>query len=141
MTNLPPAPPPLGVPAMPPTPRDLAGPSDSEIIPFSSTKINILKSGILIPLGVTAAVCMLLFSMQNLHNNFSQYASVLTAYLLFCIFYAAYIYSGIQKPIFIYIIPMGIVYLELNTSFFSSVSYTHLRAHETGRNLVCRLLL
>src|SRR5665213_4334643 len=24
---------------------------------------------------------------------------------------------------------------------FSSVSYTHLRAHETGRNLVCRLLL
>ena len=22
-----------------------------------------------------------------------------------------------------------------------SVSYTHLRAHETGRNLVCRLLL
>ena len=24
---------------------------------------------------------------------------------------------------------------------FYSVSYTHLRAHETGRNLVCRLLL
>ena len=24
---------------------------------------------------------------------------------------------------------------------FGSVSYTHLRAHETGRNLVCRLLL
>ena len=24
---------------------------------------------------------------------------------------------------------------------FISVSYTHLRAHETGRNLVCRLLL
>ena len=25
--------------------------------------------------------------------------------------------------------------------FFYAVSYTHLRAHETGRNLVCRLLL
>src|SRR5665213_1689304 len=25
--------------------------------------------------------------------------------------------------------------------FVTSVSYTHLRAHETGRNLVCRLLL
>ena len=25
--------------------------------------------------------------------------------------------------------------------FFGAVSYTHLRAHETGRNLVCRLLL
>src|SRR5678809_1648227 len=24
---------------------------------------------------------------------------------------------------------------------FTAVSYTHLRAHETGRNLVCRLLL
>ena len=24
---------------------------------------------------------------------------------------------------------------------FKSVSYTHLRAHETGRNIVCRLLL
>ena len=24
---------------------------------------------------------------------------------------------------------------------YYSVSYTHLRAHETGRNLVCRLLL
>ena len=25
--------------------------------------------------------------------------------------------------------------------FHLTVSYTHLRAHETGRNLVCRLLL
>ena len=25
--------------------------------------------------------------------------------------------------------------------YLGSVSYTHLRAHETGRNLVCRLLL
>ena len=28
-----------------------------------------------------------------------------------------------------------------NTETFRTVSYTHLRAHETGRNLVCRLLL
>src|SRR5665213_3688701 len=27
------------------------------------------------------------------------------------------------------------------THIFTTVSYTHLRAHETGRNLVCRLLL
>src|SRR5674476_460289 len=31
-----------------------------------------------------------------------------------------------------------VIYRHLS---FSSVSYTHLRAHETGRNLVCRLLL
>src|SRR5674476_1615669 len=28
-----------------------------------------------------------------------------------------------------------------HTGHCKSVSYTHLRAHETGRNLVCRLLL
>eukprot|EP01015_Nassula_variabilis_P024852 TRINITY_DN4789_c0_g1_i24.p2 TRINITY_DN4789_c0_g1~~TRINITY_DN4789_c0_g1_i24.p2 ORF type:complete len:180 (+),score=53.94 TRINITY_DN4789_c0_g1_i24:1-540(+) len=31
--------------------------------------------------------------------------------------------------------------IYLNFCFCYSVSYTHLRAHETGRNLVCRLLL
>ena len=30
---------------------------------------------------------------------------------------------------------------ELKLPFPEAVSYTHLRAHETGRNLVCRLLL
>ena len=33
----------------------------------------------------------------------------------------------------------GLVLLEAMAS--GPVSYTHLRAHETGRNLVCRLLL
>ena len=31
--------------------------------------------------------------------------------------------------------------LELEALTPTTVSYTHLRAHETGRNLVCRLLL
>src|SRR5678809_999117 len=30
---------------------------------------------------------------------------------------------------------------KLGVNTFKTVSYTHLRAHETGRNLVCRLLL
>ena len=29
----------------------------------------------------------------------------------------------------------------MTASTLAAVSYTHLRAHETGRNLVCRLLL
>ena len=36
------------------------------------------------------------------------------------------------------------LYAKFNVSHpddFTAVSYTHLRAHETGRNLVCRLLL
>ena len=34
----------------------------------------------------------------------------------------------------------NIVY-DVNDVLTGAVSYTHLRAHETGRNLVCRLLL
>jgi RsiW-degrading membrane proteinase PrsW (M82 family) len=117
MTNVPPAPPqpPIGAAGMPPMPRDI-GPSDSEIIPLRSTKINILKSGILIPLGVTAAVCITLFSL----SNFYQMMYVFSGYLLFCIFYAAYVYSGIRKSIFVYLIPFVIVYVELTTSLLST---------------------
>src|SRR5665213_60245 len=34
-----------------------------------------------------------------------------------------------------------VVRIQRNNHCIGSVSYTHLRAHETGRNLVCRLLL
>src|SRR5665213_1784286 len=30
---------------------------------------------------------------------------------------------------------------KIKREYYGAVSYTHLRAHETGRNLVCRLLL
>src|SRR5674476_1702498 len=44
------------------------------------------------------------------------------------------------------VVPLGVVSVELinevaHRHAFWAVSYTHLRAHETGRNLVCRLLL
>ena len=35
----------------------------------------------------------------------------------------------------------GISFIEMHERGVDPVSYTHLRAHETGRNLVCRLLL
>ena len=31
--------------------------------------------------------------------------------------------------------------IVIQSMMYAPVSYTHLRAHETGRNLVCRLLL
>ena len=34
-----------------------------------------------------------------------------------------------------------VLYLDTEGGHVGAVSYTHLRAHETGRNLVCRLLL
>lgn len=109
MTNVPPA---------PPTP-DVGGPSKSEIIPFRSTKINMVKSGILIPVGVTAAVCIILFSLTDFYHIMYVFAG----YLLFCIFYACYVYSGIQKPIFIFLIPVAIIYFELQSSILSAFIY------------------
>ena len=44
----------------------------------------------------------------------------------------------IQYIIIFFMILAGTNYLLI---YSASVSYTHLRAHETGRNLVCRLLL
>ena len=36
---------------------------------------------------------------------------------------------------------VSVLFEASNTVTTTAVSYTHLRAHETGRNLVCRLLL
>src|SRR5678810_1075091 len=36
---------------------------------------------------------------------------------------------------------LGFAGIGVGAAMVGSVSYTHLRAHETGRNLVCRLLL
>src|SRR5678810_998670 len=36
---------------------------------------------------------------------------------------------------------VGARFILRGIRYVSAVSYTHLRAHETGRNLVCRLLL
>ena len=41
----------------------------------------------------------------------------------------------------VYITKTGDCYHSSGCGYLSPVSYTHLRAHETGRNLVCRLLL
>ena len=38
-------------------------------------------------------------------------------------------------------LPTHLRQTDVNFEQFKPVSYTHLRAHETGRNLVCRLLL
>ena len=47
------------------------------------------------------------------------------------------------SPFFLIIIKFGtfFTHFEMILLYPEPVSYTHLRAHETGRNLVCRLLL
>ena len=49
----------------------------------------------------------------------------------------------LEKPVFSnrYVRPIAWSFVEEIQGRIGTVSYTHLRAHETGRNLVCRLLL
>ena len=48
-----------------------------------------------------------------------------------------------QKPSYEEILEAGkaLMLSRIDMKIYDAVSYTHLRAHETGRNLVCRLLL
>ena len=103
------------MPQMPPTPRDMSNPTMSELVPLTSKKINVWKSGILVPAVVTAAVCTLMFSV----TDFKLTMDIIGFYLLFIMFYAVYIYSGVKAPLYIYILPLVLVYYQLETFVFS----------------------
>ena len=79
--------------------RMLAGRANPKSFRSAPPRSTSSRAGFSIPVGVTAAVCIILFSL----TNFYQIMYVFSGYLLFCIFYACYVYSGIQKPIFIYL--------------------------------------
>ena len=55
-------------------------------------------------------------------------------------FWAAKYLRSINKRVIVWEIKDGIEFLERKTAL-EAVSYTHLRAHETRSNLVCRRLL
>lgn len=80
---------------------------------------GILKSRILFPLCITAAVFVLL----ALPKDNAGKIQVLTAYVLFLLFYTAYIFSGVQKNLAIYIFPCVIVYAEMTTSIATPFFY------------------
>ena len=47
-----------------------------------------------------------------------------------------------ERPVLPLILSMSLpMVISMLVNSLYTVSYTHLRAHETGRNLVCRLLL
>eukprot|EP01037_Dinobryon_pediforme_P014605 gene14605-14729_t len=102
------------LPEMPPTPRDFAGPSVSELLPFTSKKINIVKSGLLVPAAATALTCTLLYFMREYKSMYT----VIGTYILFITFYASYVYSGLRKPVLIYLVPCAVVYFEFATPIF-----------------------
>ena len=123
-------------PQMPPTPRDFAQPTVSEMMPFKSTKINIRKSGILLPAAVTAITCLVLFSI----TGFYQMMDVITGYLLFVICYAGYAYSGLKKNLLIYLFPIAVVAIVLETPIFSIIAilFRHILPGESveGENFI-----
>jgi RsiW-degrading membrane proteinase PrsW (M82 family) len=102
-------------------PTGIDAPSTSELVPFRSTKVHILKSGILIPFAITAAASVLLFSLLN-QGNFRDIMYVFSFYLLFILFYAAYAYSGTKKSVLIYFIPAIFMYIALNTPIFTVIA-------------------
>ncbi len=98
-------------PQMPPMPQPRDIPTESEILPFTSKKIKILKSGILLPAAATAIACLLLF-LAKASGNAMQAGAIFSAYMLFIIFYACYVYSGIRTRIATYLIPCIILWVE-----------------------------
>jgi RsiW-degrading membrane proteinase PrsW (M82 family) len=89
-----------------------------EIVPIPSSS-GILPSRILFPLIVTAVTFVLL----TLLKDNAGWTHVVTAYVLFLLFYAAHTYSGIKKTPAIYILPALFVYAEMTTSIATPFFY------------------
>ncbi|MBG1233906.1 PrsW family glutamic-type intramembrane protease [Aestuariivirga litoralis] len=106
-------------PQMPPTPRDFAAPTLSEMVPFKSKKINVWKSGILIPAAATGIASVLGFKLTDYYQ--SMY--VIMSYLLFIMLYACYAYSGVKKSLLIYVFPIVVVWIEFHTPIWSYLAF------------------
>ncbi|HTK13535.1 MAG TPA: PrsW family glutamic-type intramembrane protease [Xanthobacteraceae bacterium] len=104
---------------MPPIPRDQSGPSESEIIPFKSTKINIWKSKVLVPLLLVGIAVVAMFMMPATSGaSFFAYFDVIAILGVVSIFLGIYFYSNESKPFFWYLVPALIAYLLLRYFFF-----------------------
>ena len=108
MADMPPLPPPAF--------RDGDALSRSELMPFRSKNISIIRSRALIPLVVTAAVCVVLFSLKGSLNSVADlqnYLRVFIGFIGFMIFFGLYAYSGEQKNILWYVFPAAVTLLQL----------------------------
>jgi RsiW-degrading membrane proteinase PrsW (M82 family) len=91
---------------------------DPEIVPIPSSP-GILTSRILFPLIVTAAALVLLTLLKDTAGR----TQLVAAYVLFLLFYAAYIYSGIKKTPALYILPALFLYAEMTTPIATPFFY------------------
>ncbi len=108
---------------MPPVPRDFQEASHSELVPFRSTKINLLKSPIFYFVVLTGLMSLAMFNymgqiMQLNQASLAVFQSlvwVVTGYLLLVVLLVMYIYSKSERPFWGYLINSAFVCALLMT--------------------------
>ena len=88
----------------------------SEVFPFRSGKISIRRSRALIPLAMTAVVCVALFGALRAVTSpadMMPYMVILAAYVVSMIFLGLYLYSGERRNILWYFLPPLLTALQL----------------------------
>ncbi|MDB5589672.1 PrsW family glutamic-type intramembrane protease [Enterovirga sp.] len=103
---------------MPPLPQqpyrdDVSG---TELMPFRSKKISILRSRALIPLVATGLTCVLLFTIMGSvksGQDVMMYMNVLATFLVFSMFAGLYFYMGERKNMLWYLVPFAITAFQL----------------------------
>lgn len=103
----------------PPPSRD-EGPTLSDVLPFRSRSISLIRSRALIPLLVTGIVCVILFQLRPTTGANAQlftYLGIVTILLLYIMFMGLYVYSGERKLSLWYIVPAVATYYHLRYGF------------------------
>jgi RsiW-degrading membrane proteinase PrsW (M82 family) len=89
---------------MPPVPRDFHEASQSELVPFRSSSINLLKSPIFYMVAATGAITLVLFgALGNIQQtgSLAEFQTITVAsvsYLLLIVLLTIYLYSRSDKP-------------------------------------------
>jgi RsiW-degrading membrane proteinase PrsW (M82 family) len=92
---------------------------DHDVSPTRSEKLATLESRIIIPFCITAITIVMVVLLKNHIDRLK----VLAVYLLFLVFYAAYISSRVKKSLIPYIFPCVFVYIELTTPIATTFFY------------------
>ena len=102
-----------------PTPRDYEEPTFSELIPFKSTQINVLKSPVMWLVGLSGLATIVLYSgfieffSKPTIEGFMAYGLTTIGFLLLILLGLFYLYSRTDRPVWHFIVPMIVVYLAL----------------------------
>jgi len=115
---------------LPPVPRDQEGPTESELIPFKSTKINVWKSKALVPMLLFGLAAVALFSsMDKIKDAESAFVSMRIVGFVGVtgIFLGIYYYSGERKSWWWYLVPAVTIYIGFTFGIFD---YYYLLFHK-----------